>query len=138
MISRLAPWIPDEAGSSLSVGLLHVVQSAYTKNLWTVSLAYLFDKKSIYYQYKLVRRPRLVLDFAATLVFNHLLLTTYYSAALPTSLFYWLVLVIGAVVTIVFAEQLCVKRVMKEGLQIRPEDEDVEAMEMGGMMHRMD
>jgi hypothetical protein len=114
-----------------------VVQSVYT-NIYGLVIRLPFDKYSIYYQYKLVRRPRLVLDFALTLVFNHLLLTTYYSAALPTSLFYWLVLVVGAVLTIVFAEQLCVKREMTEGLKIRPEDEDVEAMEMGGLTHRMD
>jgi hypothetical protein len=38
---------------------------------------------SIYYIYQLIRRPRLILDFALTLVFNHLVLTTYYSASLP-------------------------------------------------------
>ncbi|KAF9529015.1 integral membrane protein S linking to the trans Golgi network-domain-containing protein, partial [Crepidotus variabilis] len=87
----------------------------------------------IYFLYKLVRRPRLVLDFALTLIFNHLVLTTYYAAALPTSVFYWLVLVGGAVLTIIFAEQLCVRREMTEGLKIRPEDEEIEEMEMGGL-----
>ena len=43
---------------------------------------------SIYYLYALIRRPRLILDFALTLVFNHLVLTTYYSASIPTSLFF--------------------------------------------------
>jgi hypothetical protein len=72
------------------------------------------------------------------LVFNHLVLTTYYSAAVPTSLFYWVVLLAGACLTIVFAEQLCVKREMNEGLKIRPEDEAVEGMEMGGLLPRTD
>jgi hypothetical protein len=71
-------------------------------------------------------------------VFNHLVLTTYYSAAIPTSLFYWVVLFAGASLTIVFAEQLCVKREMAEGLRIRPEDESVEGMEMGGLLPRTD
>jgi len=68
-------------------------------------------------------------------------LTTYYSAALPTSLFFWLVLLAGAVMTIIIAEQLCVKREMSEGLNvmsIRPEDQDIEEMEMGGLLQRID
>ncbi|KAF9482999.1 hypothetical protein BDN70DRAFT_874229 [Pholiota conissans] len=95
----------------------------------------------IYYLYKLIRRPRLILDFALTLVFIHLVLTTYYSAAIPTSLFFWLVLAAGAVLTIVTAEQLCVKREMSEGLSVmsvRPEDLQVEEMEMGGLLPRID
>lgn len=69
------------------------------------------------------------------------MLTTYYSAALPTSLFFWLVLLVGAVMTIIIAEQLCVKREMSEGLNvmsIRPEDQDIEEMEMGGLLQRID
>lgn len=69
------------------------------------------------------------------------MLTTYYSAALPTSLFFWLVLLAGAVMTIIIAEQLCVKREMSEGLNvmsIRPEDQDIEEMEMGGLLQRID
>jgi len=65
-------------------------------------------------------------------------LTTYYSAAIPTSLFYWAVLFAGASLTIVIAEQLCVKREMAEGLRIRPEDEVVEGMEMGALLPRTD
>lgn len=66
------------------------------------------------------------------------MLTTYYSAAIPISLFYWVVLFAGASLTIVIAEQLCVKREMDEGLRIRPEDEGVEGMEMGGLPPRTD
>lgn len=92
--------------------------------------------RSIYYLYNLIRRPRLILDFALTLVFNHLVLTTYYSASLPTSLFFWLVMIAGSVWTVVAAEQLCVKREMTEGLVIsRPRDE-AEEMEMGGVPRR--
>jgi Integral membrane protein S linking to the trans Golgi network len=40
-------------------------------------------ENSIYYIYQLIRKPRLILDFALTLVLNHLVLTTYYSASLP-------------------------------------------------------
>ena len=61
----------------------------------TVSIAVL-TTASIYYILFLVRRPRLVLDFALTLLFNHILLTTYYAASIPSSLFYWGVVGAGA------------------------------------------
>ena len=54
------------------------------------------EPPSIYYILFLVRRPRLVLDFALTLLFNHILLTTYYAASIPSSLFYWGVVGAGA------------------------------------------
>lgn len=90
---------------------------------------------SIYYLYTLIRRPRLILDFALTLVFNHLVLTTYYSASIPTSIFFWLVMIAGSAMMIIVAEQLCVKREMAEGLQVAPlpgsADAEAEEMEMG-------
>ena len=43
---------------------------------------------SVYYLYYLVIRPWFILDFTLTLLFNHLVLTTYYSADLSTSLFF--------------------------------------------------
>jgi hypothetical protein len=62
-------------------------------------------------------------------------LTTYYSASIPNSLFFWLVMAAGAVVSVVAAEQLCVRREMREGLSINilpthtgDEGEDVELM----------
>jgi hypothetical protein len=91
---------------------------------------------SIYYLYTLVRRPRMILDFAITLVFNHLVLTTYYSASLPTSLFFWLVMIAGAALTVVVAEQLCVKRELSEGLNVVPFHTEAEEMEMGEMLRR--
>jgi protein SYS1 len=90
---------------------------------------------SIYYLYALIRRPRMILDFSLTLLFNHLVLTTYYSASIPTSLFFWIVMGAGAALMIIVAEQLCVKREMNEGLSVnlpRREDEDVE---MGGLLN---
>jgi hypothetical protein len=86
----------------------------------------------------IIRRPRLILDFALTLVFNHLVLTTYYSASIPTSIFFYIILFGGAALTIVVAEQLCVKREMREGLKVnsvRPEEEDglVDDMELGNL-----
>lgn len=84
--------------------------------------------RSIYFIYVIVRRPRLVLDFALSLVFIHLVLTSYYSASIPTSLFFWLVVGAGAAGTVIIAEQICVKREMREGLAVvatePPEDAD--------------
>jgi len=80
----------------------------------------------------------MILDFSITLLFIHFILATYYSGSLPLSLFFWFVMAASAVIMIVFAEQLCVKREMHEGLgpAVVPtrnldEDEDVEAIELG-------
>jgi len=109
---------------------------------WIIAFCWLVAcSADIYYLYKLVRRPRLILDFALTLVFNHLVLSTYYSSSLPTSLFFWIVVLGGAALSIIAAEQLCVKREMSEGLSvlpIRPEDELAEEMEMGALVPRID
>ncbi|WVQ74710.1 hypothetical protein IAR50_004314 [Cryptococcus sp. DSM 104548] len=78
-------------------------------------LAFAVDIIPLYY---LVRRPTHILDFALTLIFNHFILTTYYSASFPTSIFYWLIQAIGAVMMIVSAEWLCVQREMKSELDI--------------------
>ena len=70
----------------------------------------------------------MILDFSLTLLFNHLVLTTYYSASIPTSIFFWLVMAGGAALKITVAEQLCIKREMNEGLSVNaPQvEEDVE------------
>lgn len=75
-----------------------------------------------------MRRPTHILDFALTLVFNHLILTTYFAKAFPTSFFVWVVLILGAIFTIVVAEQLCVKREMNSELEIgwNPGAEEIE------------
>jgi len=93
---------------------------------------------SIYYLYVLIRRPRLILDFALTLVFNHLVLTAYYSSSVPTSLFFWLVMIFGSVLTVIMAEQLCVKRELREGLTVlvQPGHDAVEEMELGTLLRR--
>ncbi|KAL5513431.1 hypothetical protein ACEPAH_3830 [Sanghuangporus vaninii] len=85
----------------------------------------------VFFIYHLVRRPRLVLDFTLTLLLIHLVLTTYYSGALPSSPFVWLIMAAGAVVTVVSAEQLCVRREMREGLETASVPTDVEEIELG-------
>jgi hypothetical protein len=78
----------------------------------------------------------MILDFSLTLVFNHLVLTTYYSASLPSSLFFWAIMVAGSALTVIVAEQLCVKREMSEGLSVVPLHTESEEMEMGELLRR--
>ncbi|KAF8997823.1 integral membrane protein S linking to the trans Golgi network-domain-containing protein, partial [Cyathus striatus] len=86
---------------------------------WVIALCWLGAcTADIYFLYTFVRRPRLILDFTLTLLFNHLVLTTYYSASIPTSGFFWLVLLLGAAMTLIGAEQACVRREMKDGLKV--------------------
>lgn len=80
----------------------------------------------------------MILDFSVTLIFIHFILATYYSGSLPLSFFFWIVMAASAVIMIVFAEQLCVKREMREGLgpAVVPtrnldDEDDVEAIELG-------
>ncbi|KAF8470286.1 integral membrane protein S linking to the trans Golgi network-domain-containing protein [Russula ochroleuca] len=87
----------------------------------------------VYYLYHLVRRPRLILDFTLTLLFNHLVLTTYYSAAIPTSLFFWIVVLGSSFLTLLLAEQMCVKREMSEGLVIATNGQEAGDVEMGAL-----
>ncbi|WWC96839.1 hypothetical protein V866_003714 [Kwoniella sp. B9012] len=81
--------------------------------VWLVTFA--IDIAPLYY---LIRRPTYILDFSLTLIFNHFILTTYYSASFPTSIFFWLIQIIGAVVMVVISEHLCVKREMRSELDI--------------------
>lgn len=137
----MAEQIQCELGLSLFVGLLLAGRSVsfypfeLKKRATTND-----DPPSIYYLYTLVRRPRQILDFALTLVFNHIVLTIYYSASIPTSLFFWLITLGGAAMTVIVAEQLCVKREMKEGLSVAPiqGDEITEEMELGSLLQRRD
>ena len=95
----------------------------------------------MFYMYSLVRRPRLILDFTLTLLFNHILLTTYYAASVPTSLFFWVVMAISAVLIVVVTEQLCVRREMREGLAVvsgtnSARAEGGDEVEMGNLLRR--
>jgi len=92
-----------------------------------------YARCSVYYLYHLVRRPRLILDFTLTLLFNHLVLTTYYSAAIPTSLFFWIVLLGSSFLTLLFTEQMCVKREMSEGLVIATNSLEAGDVEMSAL-----
>ncbi|KAG2144292.1 integral membrane protein S linking to the trans Golgi network-domain-containing protein [Suillus clintonianus] len=104
---------------------------------WVIAFSWMIASfADIYYLCVLVRRPRLILDFALTLAFSHLVLTTYYSASIPTSLFFWLVIFAWSATTVIIAEQLCVKREMAEGLIISPPRDEVDDVEMGELLRR--
>ncbi len=90
-------------------------------SLPTVTLPFPYSpyfQPSTAYLTLLIRRPRLILDFALTLLFNHLVLTTYYAARVPSSGFWWAVVGVGTLGMVVGAEQLCVRREMREGLEV--------------------
>ncbi|KAL6301729.1 integral membrane protein S linking to the trans Golgi network-domain-containing protein [Sparassis latifolia] len=103
---------------------------------WIIAVCWLVASAvDVYYLYALIRRPRLILDFSLTLIFNHLVLTTYYSKSLPTSLFFWAIMFSSAALMVITAEQLCVKREMAEGLAVAPSNEG-EELEMGDLLRR--
>ncbi|KAM0746867.1 hypothetical protein T439DRAFT_306320 [Meredithblackwellia eburnea MCA 4105] len=107
--------------SDLVKGLVRVVEPDPMRG-WVVALAWILASLvDIVPLYTLVRRPTHILDFSLTLIFNHLILTTYYSHAFPTSPFFWFIITISTVTQIVLAEQCCVKREMDEGFSIAPQ-----------------
>lgn len=56
--------------------------------------------------YLIVRRPTHILDFSLTLVFLHIVFSTYSSKSFPLSIFFWVVVAFGAIVMITLAEQV--------------------------------
>jgi hypothetical protein len=56
--------------------------------------------------YYLIRKPTHILDFSLTLLFNHVFISTYSTGSFPTSLFFWVVMLTGAIIMIVGAEQV--------------------------------
>lgn len=70
------------------------------------------------YIYYLIRRPTHILDFSLTLIFIHVILTTYYASSFPTSLFFWAIMAGSSALQIIWSEQLCVRREMKEGFTL--------------------
>ncbi|GAA6059955.1 hypothetical protein JCM10212_001304, partial [Sporobolomyces blumeae] len=102
----------------LRQGVVRVVEWDAMRG-WAVALAWMATSLvDIVYIYHFIRRPTHILDFSLTLLFNHTILTTYYSHAFPSSLFYWSVLAVSVVAQIVAAEQMCVRREMREGFSV--------------------
>ncbi|EGF98192.1 uncharacterized protein MELLADRAFT_96110 [Melampsora larici-populina 98AG31] len=97
---------------------------------WVLAAAWLMASLvGVWYLYHIVRRPIHIMDHSLTIVLNHLILTTYYSSSFPTSIWFYSILVSSSVLQIIWAENLCVKREMREGLGVgwkidqRPEDD---------------
>ncbi|WAQ88257.1 hypothetical protein PtA15_9A384 [Puccinia triticina] len=54
---------------------------------WVISIAWLISSLiGVFILYEIVRRPKHIMDHSLTICLNHLILTTYYSAHLPSSL----------------------------------------------------
>lgn len=99
------------------------------------------DPRSVYYLYSFIRKPRLILDFTLTLFLNHVIITTYYSAAFPTSLFFWFTMAVCAAIIILLAEQLCVRRELSQDFKPvtptaheDPEEGDEQNVELRAMI----
>ena len=88
---------------------------------------------SVGYLYYLIRRPTHILDFSITLIFNHIILTTYYASSFPSSLFFWTTLTLSTVAQVVLAEQWCVQREMRDAFVM---DSDAAPMPMLGVGRR--
>lgn len=56
--------------------------------------------------YLIIRRPTHILDFSLTLVFLHIVFSTYSAKAFPLSIFFWVTLAFGAITMITVAEQV--------------------------------
>lgn len=100
---------------------------------WAISFAWLltilFDVQVLYY---LVRKPTHVLDFVCTMHFVHFLLTSWYAGSIPYSLYWWLVMVLHAMLCIVCAERLAIQREMRVGFSEHQllESHGTDAMEL--------
>lgn len=127
--------LPVKGEDELREGLLRIVEGDMGRG-WAVALGWMLSslvecvssrfslssvccegadrERSVVYLYYLVRRPTHILDFSITLIFNHAILTTYYSSSFPSSLFYWTTLTLSTIAQVVLAEQWCVQREMRE------------------------
>ncbi|KZT21008.1 hypothetical protein NEOLEDRAFT_1158395 [Neolentinus lepideus HHB14362 ss-1] len=86
---------------------------------WVIAFCWIIAScVDVYWLSTIIRRPRLILDFSLTLIFNHLVLTTYYSASLPSSVFFWLMMGACSAIMVVAGEQVCVRREMREGMSV--------------------
>lgn len=63
-----------------------------------------------------VRRPKHILDHVVTLHLVHLLLTSWYSSSIPTSLFWWLVMLAHATACVVWAERVAIRTEMRKSV----------------------
>jgi len=105
---------------------LILLRKFYAPNLTQSSHLVTLYVNSVWAIYVFVRRPRMVLDFALTLLGVHLIISTYYSGSIPRGLVTWGTYAACAAIMVVFGEQLCVRREMQDGIAIAPLSQDVE------------
>lgn len=63
-----------------------------------------------------VRRPKHILDHVVTLHLMHLLFTSWYSSSIPTSLFWWLVMLAHATACVLWAERVAIRTEMSQSV----------------------
>ncbi|MBW0465576.1 hypothetical protein O181_005291 [Austropuccinia psidii MF-1] len=103
--------------------------AADPKRRWILSAAWFMSSMiGVLWLYYIVRKPIHIMDHSLTICLNHLILTSYYSSSLPTSIWFYFILIFSSIIQIIWSENLCVKREMRDGLGIgwkvdhRPED----------------
>ncbi|KAI9601844.1 hypothetical protein KEM48_001130 [Puccinia striiformis f. sp. tritici PST-130] len=96
---------------------------------WVISIAWLISSLiGVIILYEIVRRPKQIMDHSLTTSLNHLILTTYYSSHLPSSIWFYFVLLSSSILQILVTEHICVKREFRDGLGVgwkvdhRPDD----------------
>lgn len=118
-------WVRDNLNySSRNYELYHD-----SNRSWVISIAWFSSSMiGVLILYEIVRRPKQIMDHSLTICSNHLILTTYYSSRIPSSIWFYFVLLSSSVVQIILTEQLCVRREFRDGLGVawkvdqRPDD----------------
>lgn len=91
---------------------------------------------SVFLLTTVVRRPKHILDHVVTLHLVHLLLTSWYSSSIPTSLFWWGCMLAHATGAVLLAERVAIRREMGSevgyGLVGSGKEEDEERVPAGG------
>lgn len=72
-----------------------------------------FPARSVFLLTTVVRRPKHILDHVVTLHLVHLLLTSWYSSSIPTSLFWWGAMLAHATGAVLLAERYAIRREMQ-------------------------
>ncbi|KAA1067787.1 hypothetical protein PGT21_016946 [Puccinia graminis f. sp. tritici] len=120
---------PDWVPQNLNYSARHAELYYDSNRSWVISSAWLISSLiGVIILYEIVRRPKQIMDHSLTICLNHLILSTYYSAHLPSSLWFYFVLLLSAVLQILLTEHLCVRREFRDGLGVgwkvdhRPDD----------------
>ncbi|KAI8452435.1 integral membrane protein S linking to the trans Golgi network-domain-containing protein [Phakopsora pachyrhizi] len=103
--------------------------AADSRRSWVLSISWFMSSMiGVLFLYQIVRRPIHIMDHSLTICLNHLILTTYYSSRFPNSIWFYFVMITSSIFQIVWSENLCVRREMREGLGVgwkvdqRPDD----------------